>query len=162
MHDFIRSIRFPISNELQAARVLSLAGRKLKQKPLMELTQTRSQAEFEQLQQAIRQAHTQYWVDRRSQFSSLAMSDCQTIPVSGGTAHYFSEELNQLFAKEFKVQLHWCKDLHNEFRNRFNLGVGNDELLSRFADPYAYARSLPTVKRYEVKSVAAIGESVNV
>lgn len=162
MHDFIRSIRFPISNELQAARVLSLAGRKLKQRPLMELTQTRSQAEFEQLQQAIRQAHTQYWVDRRSQFTTLAMGDCQTIPVSGGTAHYFSEELNQLFAKEFKVQLHWCKDLHNEFRRRFNLGEGNDELLYRFADPYAYARSLPSVKRYEAKSVAAIGESVNV
>lgn len=103
MHDFIRSIRFPISNELQAARVLSLAGRKLKQRPLMELTQTRSQAEFEQLQQAIRQAHTQYWVDRRSQFTTLAMGDCQTIPVSGGTAHYFSEELNQLFAKEFST-----------------------------------------------------------
>lgn len=162
MHDFIRSIRFPISNELQAARVLSLAGRKLKQKPLMELTQTRSQAEFEQLQQAIRQAHSQYWVDRRSQFSSLAMSDRQTIPVSGGTAHYFSEELNQLFAKEFKVQLYWCKDLHNEFRNRFNLGEGNDELLYRFADPYAYARSLLTSKWYNAKSVAAVGESVNV
>lgn len=162
MHDFIRSIRFPISNELQAARALSLAGRKLKQKPLMELTQTRSQAEFEQLQQAIRQAHSQYWVDRRSQFSSLAMSGRQTIPVSGGTAHYFSEELNQLFAKEFKVQLYWCKDLHDEFRNRFNLGEGNDELLYRFADPYAYARSLLISERYNTKSVATVGESVNV
>lgn len=162
MHDFIRSIRFPISNELQAAKVLSLAGRKLKQKPLMELTQTRSQAEFEQLQQAIRQAYSQYWVDRRSQFSSLTMSNCQTLPVSGGTAHYFSEELNQLFAKEFKVQLHWCKNLHNEFRSRFNLGEGNDELLYRFADPYAYTVSLPAVERYEVKSVAVVGESVNV
>lgn len=162
MHDFIRSIRFPIANELQAAKVLSLAGRKLKQKPLMELTQTRSQAEFEQLQQAIRQAHSQYWVDRRSQFSSLAMSDCCMVPVSGGTAHYFSEELNQLFAKEFKVHLHWCEDLHDEFRNRFNLSKGNDELLYRFADPYAYSRSLPAVERYEVKSVAVVGDSVNV
>jgi len=162
MHDFIRSIRFPIANELQAARVISLAGRKLKQKPLMELTQTRSQAEFEQLQQAIRQAHAQYWVDRRSQFSSLVMGDCQTLPVSGGAAHYFSEELNQLFAKEFKVQLHWCKDLHDEFRNRFNLDEGNNELLYRFADPYAYSRSLPGVERYEVKSVVVVRGSVNV
>lgn len=162
MHDFIRSIRFPISNELQAARVLNLAGRKLKQKPLMELTQTRSQAEFEQLQQAIQEAYSQYWVDRRTQFSSLAIGECQKVRVSGGTAHYFSEELNQLFAKEFKAQLHWCEDLHEEFRNRFNLGEGNNHLLYRFADPYAYSRSLPGVERYEVKPMAVVRGSANV
>uniref|UniRef100_B8HZ00 Actin-like protein N-terminal domain-containing protein n=1 Tax=Cyanothece sp. (strain PCC 7425 / ATCC 29141) TaxID=395961 RepID=B8HZ00_CYAP4 len=156
MHDFIRSIRFPMTHELLAAQALSLSGRKLKPKPLLELTQTRTAAELEQLQQAIRQAQAQYWMERRSQFNTLSWQEGQVVPVSGGAAHYFSEELNQLFHKTFRVQLHWCEDLHQEFRNRFNVDEENEALLYRFADPYAYARSLPGVERYAVKAVDVI------
>lgn len=162
MHDFIRSIRFPIVNELQAAKALSLAGHKLKPKPLIELTQTRSTAELEQLQQAIRQALSQYWVDRRSQFKLLNLGECQSVPVAGGTAHYFCSELTQLFAKAFKVQLYWCEDLRDEFRQRFHLGEGSEKLEYRFSDIYAYTIKLPGVRRYDCRSIEEKGASVNV
>lgn len=156
MHDFIRTLNYPITNELRAAELLSQAGTRLNPTILAELTQTKSDAEIEHLQQAIKEANAQYWVDRRSGFSSLNVSDVRLTTISGGAANYFSSELNALFKDLFGVHLHWCKSLMLEFFERFGMKRKSD-LLHRFADCYGYYRTLPGVERYQVKSVEAVG-----
>ncbi len=156
MHDFIRTLSFPITYELRAAQLLSQMGNKLKASILAELTQTKSDDEIQHLQQAIQEAKAQYWVDRRAGFSSLNVSDVRLTTVSGGTANYFSTELNQLFKELFGVHLHWCKSLMLEFFERFRIERKSD-LLHRFADCYGYYRTLPGVNPYEVKSAEVVG-----
>lgn len=155
MHDFIQSLNFPITYELRAAQLLSQAGTNLKPSILMELTQTKSDIEIEHLQQAIKEAKAQYWVDRQAQFSSLNTSGISRVPVSGGAANYFSTELNGLFKALFGIRLHWCKSLMLEFFERFGIERKSD-LLHRFADCYGYYRTLPGVERYEVKTVEVV------
>jgi hypothetical protein len=156
MHDFIRTLSFPITHELRAAQLLAQAGSSLKPNVLIELTQTKSDAEIEQLQQAIQGAKAQYWTDRRSQFNSLNVSDARLVTVSGGAANYFAGELNGLFKELFGIRLHWCRTLMLEFFERFGLERKSD-LLHRFADCYGYYRTLPGVSPYQVQSPAALG-----
>ncbi|WP_250126316.1 hypothetical protein [Chroococcidiopsis sp. CCMEE 29] len=156
MHDFLQTLSFPITYELRAAQLLTQAGTALKSSILAELTQTKSDAEVQHLQQAIREAKAQYWVDRRSQFSSLNVPDARLVTVSGGAANYFSSELNQLFKELFGVHLHWCKSLMLEFFERFGIERKSD-LLHRFADCYGYYRTLPGVEPYQVKPVEVVG-----
>ncbi|MBW4554206.1 MAG: hypothetical protein KME35_24350 [Aphanocapsa sp. GSE-SYN-MK-11-07L] len=156
MHDFIQTLNFPITYELRAAELLSLAGPKLNPKYLFELTQTRSSAEIERLREAIQQAKRQYWIDRRSEFSSLNVSGVERVPVSGGAANYFTTELNQMFLELFGIKLHWCKDLMLEFLERFEIQQKTD-LLHRFADCYGYFRDMPGVEGYEAKAVEVVG-----
>lgn len=156
MHDFIRTLNYPITNELRAAQLLSQAGTKLNPTILAELTQTKSDAEIGHLQQAIKEANAQYWVDRRSGFSSLNVSDVRLTTISGGAANYFSSELNELFKELFGVHLHWCKSLMLEFFERFGMKRKSD-LLHRFADCYGYYQTLPEIEQYQVKSVEVVG-----
>lgn len=160
MHDFIRTLSYPITNELRAAELLCQAGDQLDPTILAELTQTKSDVEIRQLQQAIKEANAQYWVDRRSEFSSLNVSDVKLTTTSGGAAHYFSRELNQLFKELFGVHLHWGKALMLEFLERFRI-KRKSVLLHRFADCYGYYRTLPGVEQYQVKAVEVIGGGKN-
>ncbi len=160
MHDFIRTLSYPITNELRAAELLCQAGDQLNPTILAELTQTKSDVEIRQLQQAIKEANAQYWVDRRSEFSSLNVSDVKLTTTSGGAAHYFSRELNQLFKELFGVHLHWGKALMLEFLERFRI-KRKSVLLHRFADCYGYYRTLPGVEQYQVKAVEVIGGGKN-
>jgi len=156
MHDFIRTLSFPITYELRTAELLAQAGTKLNPAILAELTQTKSGEELQRLQQAIQEAKAQYWIDRRAGFSSLNVPDVRLTTVSGGAANYFSTELNQLFKELFGVHLHWCKALMLEFLERFKIKRKSD-LLHRFADCYGYYRTLPGVEQYQVKSVEVVG-----
>lgn len=160
MHDFIRTLNYLITDELRTAKLLSQAGTKFNPTILAELTQTKSDAEIGQLQQAIKEANAQYWVDRRSSFSSLNVSDVKLTTVSGGAANYFASELNQVFKELFSVRLHWCKCLMLEFFERFGIERKSD-LLHRFADCYGYYRTLPGVEQYQVKAVSVAGGIVN-
>lgn len=148
MHDFLRSIDFPIGYELRAAQILNEAGPKLKVEKIAQLTQTRSQAEIELARRAVREAKSQYWLERVERFSSLDLSGLEQIYISGGTAQYFSAELKDLFHQVLKVRLNWCGPLMAEFCDRFHL-KRSASLASRFADPYGYYRTLPGVERFE-------------
>ena len=136
MHDFLMELSFPITYELLAAQTIYEAGPNLKSKVLAQLTQTKSELEIELLQQAIIDAKSQYWRDRRHQFKSLC--DVEQILVSGGTAHYFSKELNQLFKELKGVQLQWCTSLIDEFTQKFEIkGAASSHLPYRFADCFS-------------------------
>jgi len=155
MHDFLRTINFPIGYELWTAQILSEAGPKLKVEKIARLTQTKSQAEIELARQAINEAKSQYWLERMERFSSLDMSGLEQIYISGGAAQYFANELKELFHQIFKIRLNWCGQLMTEFCDRFSL-KRNLPVASRFADPYGYYRILPGVERFESKDVAVI------
>ncbi|ACB54355.1 hypothetical protein cce_5009 [Crocosphaera subtropica ATCC 51142] len=140
MHDFLQELPFPITHELLAAKTIYEAGPNLKSKVLAQLTQTKSEQEIELLQQAIKDAKSQYWSDRRHQFKSLA--DVEQILVSGGTAHYFSKELNQLFKQLKGVQLEWCTSLMDEFIQKFDIQESaRSQLSHRFADCFSYYKT---------------------
>jgi hypothetical protein len=159
MHDFMKTLNFPIGYELKTAEYLVKAGKNLNSNVLAHLTQTKSSFEIEVLQQAILEAKSQYWSDRREQFSSLDVSELSQIPTTGGTANFFASELEQLFQELFEVRLHWCKRLMLEFFERFKIERKSD-LLHRFADCYGYFKGLPGVNPY-VKSVEITGGTRN-
>jgi hypothetical protein len=160
MHDFLQTLNFPISYELRAAEILAQAGMNLKPSILAELTQTKKSSEIERLQQVIREAKVQYWIERQAQFNSLEALGVTRVLVSGGAANYFALELNQLFKERFGIQLRWCKSLMLEFFERFKLKQKSD-LLHRFADCYGYYRTLPGVEPYQKKSVEVAGGASN-
>ena len=56
MHDFIRTLRFPITQELRAAKIIAQAGPSLKRDVLAQLTQTKSEGEITELEQALIEA----------------------------------------------------------------------------------------------------------
>ncbi|WP_206818395.1 ParM/StbA family protein [Chroococcus sp. FPU101] len=154
MHDFITTLQFPITYELKAAEFLAKAGKNLNPDILCHLTQTKSPSEIGLLQQAIKEAKHQYWVDRRSQFSSLDLSGLSCILTTGGTANFFSTELDGLFQELFGIRLHWCKSLMLEFFERFKMERKSD-LLHRFADCYGYYKGLSGVKATQSKTLEA-------
>jgi hypothetical protein len=155
MHDFIQTLNFPITNELRAAQLLAQAGRS--SSLLTELTQTKSEEEITRLQQAIHEAKAQYWTERKAQFATLDISEINCVPVSGGTANYFSSELNDLF-RSLGVRLHWCKSLMLEFFERFAI-ERKSSLLHRFADCYGYYRTLSGVKPHKAKPAKVGGRN---
>lgn len=156
MHDFVQEIstRFALTNELQASELVSRAGRKLRPKELLDLTQTRSSAELEQLQHAITAAREQYWLDRSVQFSRLDTTLVDQVHITGGTAQYFSVEINTLFRSK-GVEPQWCKDLALEFYERFGLSK-KTQLLYRMADCYGFYLTLPEVEPFVNKSVEVV------
>jgi hypothetical protein len=156
MHDFIKTIKFTIIDELKAAEVLAKAGADLKPNILASLTQTKSAQEIEHLQQAIKQAKPQYWNDRRSEFRSLDLSELKSILTTGGTANFFAAELNLLFQELFKVRLNWCQTLMRKFMERFKVERKSD--LHRFADGFGYYLTLPGVKQDEKKLIEVVGK----
>ncbi|HEY9825811.1 MAG TPA: hypothetical protein V6D19_10210, partial [Stenomitos sp.] len=156
MHDFLRSLNFPISYELRAAQCIAMAGEQLNRERLLPLTQTRSDVEVQHLRHAIQEARSQYWADRAQQFASLDIGSVNQVFVSGGTAFYFASELNELFKQLFGVRLNWGRELMKEFVERFSLRKGRD-IPYRFADCYGYFRSLPGVTQYAAKSVEVVG-----
>lgn len=144
MHSFIRSLKFPITDELRAAKILAQAGSNLKSDVLAQLTQTKTEAEMTLLQQAIAQAKQQYWSDRRRQIQSLETEGVTKVLATGGFASYSSRELEELFKDLFGLRLYWCKKLMLEFYERFEV-KRKDLLLYRFGDNYGYYRTLPGV-----------------
>jgi hypothetical protein len=160
MHDFLRSLDFPITYELRAAQNIALAGEQLNSEYLVPLTQTRSDVEVQQLRHAIQDAKFQYWADRKEQFGSLDVGNVKQVPVSGGTAFFFANELNELFRDMFGIRLNWCRELMREFVERFSLRRGRD-IPYRFADCYGYFRSLPGVTQYGTKAVEVVGGGSN-
>ena len=156
MHNFIRTLEFPITDELKAAKILAQAGPNLESDVLMQLTQTKTQAEIALLRQAIVQAKQQYWSDRRMQIKSLEIGGISRVLATGGFASYSSHELEQLFKDLFGLRLYWCKKLMLEFYERFAV-KRKDILLYRFADNYGYHRTLPGVISYQKgKEVGAV------
>lgn len=159
MHDFIQILNFPITYELKTAELLSQAGSTLNPDILRKLTQTKSDEETKWLQQAVREASAQYWIDRRARLNSLYVSEIKCVPVSGGAANYFSSELNALFKELFGIRLHWCKSLMLEFFERFGIERKSD-LLHRFADCYGYFRTMPGISEYLPKSIGVVAGGV--
>lgn len=155
MHGFLSTLNFPIAYELKAAEILARAGKTLNPKVLSDLTQTKSDSEIALLSRAIVEAKSQYWSDRRAQFSSLDVSGLNRIPTTGGTANFFASELNGLFHELFGIRLHWCKSLMLEFFERFKIERKSD-LLHRFADCYGYYKWLPGVEAHYMKSIVEV------
>ena len=154
MHDFLRTVnlKFPITEELKAAEIIARAGSNLNPKVLVELTQTKTEEEINWLISAIKSAKVQYWQEKSKSFRSLDMLGLGSIPVSGGTASYFAEELNQLFKEVFRLKLNWCKSLLKEFSQRFGLKQ-KSKLGSRLADNYGYYKTLPGASIYEPREL---------
>lgn len=155
MHDFLRTIDFPIGYELWTAQILSEAGPQLKANKIAQLTQTKSEAEIELARRAISEAKSQYWLERMERFSSLDVSGLDRVYISGGAAQYFSTELKHMSQQIFKVRLNWCGQLMMEFCDRFSLKQ-TLPVVYRFADPYGYYRTLPGIERFESKNIEAI------
>lgn len=156
MHDFVKEVStgFALTNELKASQHISQAGRKLKTKELLELTQTRSAAELEQLKSAIVAAREQYWLDRSVELRRLDVSMVDRVYITGGTAQYFTDEINELFRLKGVMPL-WCKDLALEFFERYQLRK-KTPLLYRMADGYGLYLSLPGVEPYVSKAVEVV------
>jgi hypothetical protein len=156
MHDFVQEVStgFALTNELQASKQISLAGRKLKSKELLDLTQTRTAVELDQLKRAISAAREQYWLDRSVELRRLDVSMVDRIYITGGTAQYFNEEINELFRLKGVMPL-WCKDLALEFFERYQLPK-KTPLLYRMADCYGLYLSLPGVEPYVSKAVEVV------
>ena len=148
MHDLVQEVStgFALTDELRASELISRAGRKLKSKQLLDLTQTRSPAELEQLKGAITAAREQYWLDRSVDFGRLDTSQVDQVHITGGTAQYFSTEINALFRSK-GVEPLWCKDLALEFHDRFEL-TEKTQLLYRMADCYGFYLTLPGVDKF--------------
>lgn len=146
MHDFIRTLRFPITNELQAAKIIARAGPKLERDILAQLTQTKTESEINELTQALIEAKKQYWSDRADQLKSLQTEGVTKIPTTGGFAVYSTGELNELFKELFGVKLSWCKPLIKNFCEKFQIRK-KTALIYRFADVYGYYLSLVAMAR---------------
>lgn len=144
MHDFIRTLKFPITQELQAAKIIAQAGPTPKRDVLAQLTQTRTESEINELEQALVEAKKQYWSDRTDQLKSLQTERVKKIPITGGFAVYSTSELNELFKNLFDVRLTWCKPLIKDFCERFEISK-KTSLLYRFADVYGYYLELLTM-----------------
>ncbi len=153
MHDFIREVStgFALTDELRASELISRAGHQLRNKHLLGLTQTRSDAELGQLKRAITDARQQYWLSRSSEFERLDTSFVDCVHITGGTAQYFADEISALFrAKGIKPM--WCKDLALEFYERYKL-PSRTPLLYRMADCYGFYLTLPGVEQFVRKAV---------
>ena len=145
MHNFIKSLKFPVSYELSTAELIAKAGANLDPKFLVELTQTKSDDEIAHLTKAIKLARPQYWRDRQKEFEFLDIKITDQVCVAGGAANYFSAELTELFKEKYGIKLNWCKSLAKEFRQRFALKAG-DTSIPLFLDCYGYFKTISQIK----------------
>ena len=153
MHSFIKSIDFPTQYELKTAEIIAKAGAKLEPKVLIELTQTKSEDEIAYLIEEIKLAQPQYWRERSKELESVEIELADSICAAGGAAHYFAEELNQLFKEKFGLKLNWCKTLRGEFAKHFALKT-SDKSIPLFLDCYGYYKTLSTSKLELISSKA--------
>jgi hypothetical protein len=154
-HGFMRILDFPFTYELEAARIISAAGRKMDTKILKELVQSGTAAEMRQLKQAITLARCDFWDERQEEFNSIQMRGQSAILLGGGTIYYFDIELNQFIEKQFKVLPDWGQSVMNEFIDRFD--IEPDSFLPQlFKDIYGYFCILPGVEKFESKTVEVV------
>ena len=145
MHSFLKTIKFPIQDELLTAELIAKAGANLNPKVLVKLTQTKSQDEIAYLTEAIKSALPQYWREKKKQLESIDLKNADIVSVAGGAAHYFALELNQLFKALYGIRLNWCKPMISEFRKRFALKA-SDKSSPLFLDCFGYYKSLVGLK----------------
>lgn len=145
MHDLIENLRFPVSRELKMAKIINEAGEECNPEVLIELTQTKTQDEIEQLVKAVRSARLQYWSDRTRDLNSLRVNLASSVCVAGGAAYYFSKEIKNLF-KERKIKIDWGKSLKKEFCHRFEIKT-SDKTANLFLDCYGYFKFITEVRK---------------
>ena len=144
MHDVINKLKYPIIDEFEAARILSEAGEKSDRETLRKLTQTKSDDELDRLIEELNKARKKYWRERREDICNLSIELADEVFIGGGAAHYFKEQIQQLF-KKHKIKVNWCSDLKKEFCQRFNLKISN-KTTNLFLDCYSYFKFLNEIK----------------
>ncbi len=145
MHSFLKTIKFPIQDELSTAELIAKAGANLNPKVLVKLTQTKSQDEIAYLTEAIKSALPQYWREKRKELESIDIKKADMVSIAGGAAYYFAGELNQLLKEIYGIRLNWCKSLRTEFSQRFALKSSN-RLVPLFLDCFGYYKTLVGLK----------------
>lgn len=148
MHELLSNLKFPIQEELVAARAIALAGKECVRSYLGELVQTKSDEEYAQLVEAIVVAREQYWQDRQKDFESLNISWVDSVVVGGGAAYYFSDELKSLFKEKHGLKIDWNKNLKRNFCDRFALKSSN-KIANLFLDCYGYFQTLSEIPQVE-------------
>ena len=147
----MQCLDFPVTYELEAAQIISAAGRRMDGQILKQLTQTKTTAEMARLKKAIASARVEFWEDRLEEFGSVAMSGLNAVLLGGGTSHFFDVELNRFYGKQ-GITPDWGEVVTGQFAERF--GIEADSYLPNlFKDLYGYYCTLPDVECYEAKSV---------
>lgn len=149
MHDVIEKLKYPITNEFEAARILSEAGKDSDREILRKLTHTKSDDELDRLIEELNKARKKYWRERREDICHLSIELADEVFIGGGAAYYFKEEIQQLF-KKHKIRVNWCSDLKKEFCQRFDLRTSN-KTTNLFLDCYGYFKFLNETKGSETK-----------
>jgi hypothetical protein len=156
MHGFMKCLDFPYTYELEAAQIISAAGRKMNTQILAELTQTASNAEMASLKKAIALARDDFWEERSVEFGSVSLNGLKTVLVGGGTTRFFDIELNRFYKKRLGGMMpNWGEAVATEFTERFD--VDPDSYLPvLFKDIYGYYCTLPGVERFDSKPVEVV------
>ena len=153
MHGFMQCLDFPVTYELEAAQIISAAGRKMDGQILKQLTQTKTTAEMARLKKAITAARSEFWEERQEEFSSVDL-DGHAVLLGGGTSYFFDVELNRFYEKRGKTP-DWGEAVASEFAERF--GIEADSYLPNlFKDLYGYFCTLPGVERFATKAVEVV------
>lgn len=157
MHGFMKCLDFPFTYELEAAQIVSAAGRKMDSEILRELTQTKSAAEMKRLKSAIASARSEFWQDRVENFRSIALNGLDAVLIGGGTPRFFEVELNRFFENQPGGMLpNWGEAIADAFVDRFGIDESESYLPDLFKDIYGYYCTLPGVERIESKPVEII------
>lgn len=144
MHDFIAKLKYPITDEFGAAKILSEAGERCDREILRKLTHTKSDDELDRLIEELNKARKKYWRERREDIYNLLIESADEVLICGGAAYYFKEQIQQLF-KKHKIKVNWCSDLKKEFCQQFDLKT-NNKTASLFLDCYSYFKFLNETK----------------
>ncbi|MBD2302246.1 ParM/StbA family protein [Nostoc sp. FACHB-190] len=122
---------------LKLAAAISKAGSKISTKALTHLVRVQDpglrDTELSQIRSAVTTAREEYWISLTSWLRSRIPSDVDEIIFAGGTAHYLSRELNNLFPYVQKV---WCNELEAQINRNFLADVSRNGLEFRLTDNY--------------------------
>ncbi len=142
---------------------ITQAGKTLNKTPLKALLKSQSsefkKRELAQIIKAVKLARTEHLEALKSWLLSRRFPDISEIIFSGGTAHYYQEELEKFFGQ---TNYHWSPRLENQVKSLVGEARYQEEFTYRLTDLYGYYFYCQYLWKQMSKLITGVSKNVGV